>query len=499
MANRWVASLLVFGLLVLSSCRGREHDGSDLTGPSARSAVKMETGSSPETVLQQEDKPSATGRDVSESQSSASQIVPAGETGDTTRQEETGLQPVQPAVMANAAAEAMVEKPFWPRFHGPRGDNISPDTGLLKSWPEDGPPLAWKIEGIGQGYASVTIADGRIFTAGNIGEDLMVTALDLDGNILWQKPNGPAWTKNHPGSRGTPTIDGDRVYHLGASGDLACFKANDGTPLWQRNIMDEFHAPLPEWALAESVLVDERCVYCTPGGPETCIVALDKMTGELVWKSESADGDTTGYASIQRVEFDGLPVLLTMTAKAVVGVRADTGKLLFRHPHETSYDVNACMPVYVNGVVVVSTGYGSGTEAIRLSRNGETVVAQQLWSNRELDNHHGGILLLDGFIYGSSFNGRWFCLDWEKGESQYVDKGVGKGSLTYADGMLYTFSERRMVGLVKAGHEKHELVSSFRLPSEERDPSWAHPVVCGGRLYLRHSNLLFAYDVRQKP
>ncbi|HOP77922.1 MAG TPA: hypothetical protein PLD05_10550, partial [Thermogutta sp.] len=190
---------------------------------------------------------------------------------------------------------------------------------------------------------------------------------------------------------------------------------------------------------------------------------------------------------------------LTMTAKAVVGVRADTGKLLFRHPHETAYDVNACMPLYADGVVVVSTGYGSGSEAIRLTRRGDTVATQQVWSNRELDNHHGGVLLFNGFIYGSSYNGRWLCLDWEKGESRYADKGVGKGSLTYADGMLYTFSERRMVGLVKVDPTKHELVSSFRLPSEERDPSWAHPVVCGGRLYLRHGNLLFAYDVRKRP
>lgn len=489
MSQRRIAWSLIPVVLFLLGCQAKQGKETERAEPPGTPAAKVEAVQPPEGVTQQETVPLSV--------TDENQQGPAlADESSTTSGEAV---PSQPPGEASLTAMQSTTGPYWPRFHGPRGDNISDDTGLLESWPSDGPPLVWKVEGIGRGYASVTIADGRIFTAGDIDDKLIITAMDMNGNILWQKANGPAWTKNYPGSRGTPTIDGDRVYHLGASGDLACFQVSDGKEIWRRNIMEDFHAPLPEWALAESVLVDERCVYCTPGGPETCVVALDKMTGESIWKSESADGDTTGYASIQRAELEGMPILLTMTAKAVVGVRADTGKLLFRHPHETAYDVNACMPLYADGVVVVSTGYGSGSEAIRLTRRGDTVATQQVWSNRELDNHHGGVLLFNGFIYGSSYNGRWLCLDWEKGESRYADKGVGKGSLTYADGMLYTFSERRMVGLVKVDPTKHELVSSFRLPSEERDPSWAHPVVCGGRLYLRHGNLLFAYDVRKRP
>ncbi|MGB4726115.1 MAG: PQQ-binding-like beta-propeller repeat protein [Thermogutta sp.] len=489
MSQRRIAWSLIPVVLFLLGCQAKQGKETERAEPPGTPAAKVEAVQPPEGVTQQETVPLSV--------TDENQQGPAlADESSTTSGEAV---PSQPPGEASLTAMQSTTGPYWPRFHGPRGDNISDDTGLLESWPSDGPPLVWKIEGIGRGYASVTIADGRIFTAGDIGDNLIITAMDMNGNILWQKANGPAWTKNYPGSRGTPTIDGDRVYHLGASGDLACFQVSDGKEIWRRNIMEDFHAPLPEWALAESVLVDERYVYCTPGGPETCVVALDKMTGELIWKSESADGDTTGYASIQRAELEGMPILLTMTAKAVVGVRADTGKLLFRHPHETAYDVNACMPLYADGVVVVSTGYGSGSEAIRLTRRGDTVATQQVWSNRELDNHHGGVLLFNGFIYGSSYNGRWLCLDWEKGESRYADKGVGKGSLTYADGMLYTFSERRMVGLVKVDPTKHELVSSFRLPSEERDPSWPQPVVCGGRLYLRHGNLLFAYDVRKRP
>ncbi|MGQ9821923.1 MAG: PQQ-binding-like beta-propeller repeat protein [Thermogutta sp.] len=386
----------------------------------------------------------------------------------------------------------------WPRFHGPRGDNISDDTGLLSAWPEDGPELIWKAEGIGNGFASVTIADGRIFTAGNVADQLLVSALDMDGKILWQTPNGPAWKKNYPGARGTPTVDGDRVYHLGASGDLACLKAADGTVLWSINILEKFGSQPPEWGLSESVLIDGDRVVCTPGGTQTCIVALDKRTGETVWQSDSADGDGPSYGTPQLAEWEGMRIILNMTAKALVGVDADSGKLLFRYPHETAYDVNASMPIFHDGKVFISTGYGSGSELIGLKKEGDGITAEQLWENKDLDNHHGGVILYQGFLYGSNYRGKWICLDWNTGETKYSENGIGKGSATLAEGMLYTYSERKKVGLVPAVPTAHDPVSSFTIPSEEREQSWAHPVVADGRLYLRHGNLLFAYDVRGK-
>lgn len=386
----------------------------------------------------------------------------------------------------------------WARFHGPRGDNISDDSGLLSAWPEDGPELVWKAEGIGNGFASVTIADGRIFTAGNVEDQLLVSALDMDGKILWQTPNGPAWKKNYPGARGTPTVDGDRVYHLGASGDLACLKAADGTLLWSTNILEKFGSQPPEWGLAESVLIDGDRVICMPGGPQTCIVALDKMTGETVWQSESADGDGPSYGTPQLVEWEGMRIILNMTAKALVGVDADSGKLLFRYPHETAYDVNASMPIFHDGKVFISTGYGSGSELIGLKKEGDSIAAEQLWENKDLDNHHGGVILYQGSLYGSNYRGKWICLDWNTGETKYSENGIGKGAATLAEGMLYTYSERKKVGLVPAVPTAHDPVSSFTIPSQEREQSWAHPVVVDGRLYLRHGNLLFAYDVRRK-
>ena len=387
--------------------------------------------------------------------------------------------------------------PFWPRFHGPNFDNKSPDTNLLRSWPAGGPPLKWKLNGIGEGYSSVTLADRRIFTSGNIKNRTVVTALDLSGKIIWQADNGPAWTGSYPGTRSTPTIDGPRVYDLSPLGQLTCFEAATGKPLWTVNILERFRSRNITWALAESVLVDGDRLICSPGGPVASVVALNKFTGDTIWAAPST-GDLAGYASPSLAEFAGRPIIFTMTAKAVIGVDADRGTLLFRHEHITSWDVNALMPIFHQGCVFVSTGYGTGSKLLQLIPKGQELEAKLVWHERQLDNHHGGVLLLDGFLYGSNHRGRWVCLNWATGEVIYQAQGVGKGSLTYADGMLFVLSERSDVGLVKAEPTAHRLISQFRLPPEGSGPSWAHPVVIGGILYIRHGDVLYAYDVRGK-
>jgi outer membrane protein assembly factor BamB len=394
------------------------------------------------------------------------------------------------------------DSPEWPRFHGPRGDNISTETGLLAAWPEGGPKLLGTAKGIGEGYAGVAIADGMIYTAGNVEDKTVITALDLNGRQRWQVENGEAWTKSNPGSRGTPTIDGDRLYHENAFGDLICLNAKTGKKIWSTNILEQFQGKNIEWGLAESVLVDGDRLICCPGGPETAVVALDKRTGKVAWKSPSAAGDSIGYASPLLAECKGLRMILTMTLKAVIGVNADTGELLFRFEHPTKYDVNATTPIYHDGHILISSGYGTtGTTLLKLDVDGKKASVTKVWNSRELDNHHGGVILLDGFVYGAAhdFNGgRWICLDWKAGEKRYAEKGVGKGSATCAEGMLYTLSENRAVGLVKATPDGHKLISEFKIPSQGEGPTWAHPVVCGGRLYIRHGDFLYAYKVREK-
>jgi outer membrane protein assembly factor BamB len=385
--------------------------------------------------------------------------------------------------------------PYWPAFQGPRGDNVSDENGLLRVWPADGPPLLWTAQGIGQGYSSVSLARGLIYTAGNINDQSVVTALDLQGTIRWQTPAGGAWTGSHPGTRSTPTIDDDRIYFQNPLGELFCLEAANGKVIWNVNVLERFGASNITWALAESILVDGRHVISTPGGPQTTVVKLDKMTGETVWQSPSAEGDPTGYATPTLVEYMGKRLILTFTGKAIICVDADTGKLYWRFPHETSYDVNALKPIFHDGQVFVSSGYGSGSRMLKVKVTGDQVEVEEIWTNQDLDNHHGGVLLRDGYLYGSKYGRDWACLEWVSGRTVYSERGVGKGSLTCADGMLYTLSEKLDMGLVAADAKRFEVVSRFRLPSQGDGPSWAYPVVCGGRLYLRHDNNLFCYDV----
>ncbi|MBN1589625.1 MAG: PQQ-binding-like beta-propeller repeat protein [Pirellulales bacterium] len=390
-------------------------------------------------------------------------------------------------------------EPYWPRFHGPKEDNISTDTGLLRQWPDDGPPLAWTAEGMGIGFAGVTLAHGLVYTAGNVDGEMKISALDLNGRVRWQAANGKACDVQYEGSRGTPTIDGDRLYHESPTGQLGCFDARTGKPIWTLNILDEFKGKLPRWALAESVLIDGDRVICCPGGPETAVVALDKMTGQTVWKSPSADGDPIGYASPAVIEYNGLRMILTMTNQALIGVNADNGDLLFRFAHPTRWEVTALMPVFHDGHIFISSGYGtSGSVLLKLNVDGQKADVEEVWRSKDLDNHHGGVVLLDGYVYGAghqSGKGKWVCLDWTTGKTMWAEKGIGKGSLTCADGLLFTMNERRKVGLVRATPDKYDLISEFMLPNKGKKATWAHPVVCGGRLYLRHGDFLFAYDV----
>ena len=385
----------------------------------------------------------------------------------------------------------------WLRFHGPRGDNISPDTGLLKAWPSGGPKLVWAIDGIGHGFSGVTLAGGLIFTSGNLDDATTITALDLEGRIQWQAPSGPAWTDEYPGTRGTPTVDGDRLYHESPLGNVVCLDLASGDELWSLNILKTFDAKNNKWALAESLLIDGDHVICCPFGRKASVVALDKHSGDTVWTAPAVSG-TVAFASPVVAEYEGLRIILTMNADSLVGVNADSGDLLFQHEHVTKYDINVTMPIFHEGHVFISSGYGAGSELLKLDVEGDKVVAKTVWESSELDNHHGGVILWRGHLYGSSYRGRWVCLDWKTGQVKYKEKGVGKGSVAMADGMLYMLNEKRKLGLASATPDGLELTGSFKIPSGGEGPTWAHPVVRGGCLYIRHADWLYAYDVRGK-
>jgi len=389
------------------------------------------------------------------------------------------------------------DAPSWPQFHGPNRDNRSTETGLLKKWPDGGPKLIGTVRGIGHGFSSVSIADGLIYTAGNLDEKTVITAMDMKGRIQWQVPNGKAWTGRPAGTRSTPTIDNGRLYHKSPHGDVVCLNAKTGEKVWALNLLETFEGENITWALSESLLIDGDHVICCPGAPKASVVALDKRTGRTVWKAPGS-GDKAGYSSPTLAKYDGLRIILTMTAKALIGVNADNGDLLWRFEHVTPWDETITQPIYHDGHVFISTRT-TGSVLLKINVQGEKATVKEVWRTKDLDNQHGGVILLDGYLYGAALvsnNAKWICLDWKTGKLMHAARGVGKGSLTYADGMLYTLNEHRRLGLVPATPEGHVPVSEFQIPRGGEGPSWAHPVVCGGRLYVRHGDFLYAYDVR---
>ena len=393
----------------------------------------------------------------------------------------------------------------WPQFHGPKRDNKSADKGLLKAWPVGGPKRLWQVTGIGEGYSNVSIARDRIHTTGSIGGDCVITALDMDGKKVWARKNGRAWARSYPGTRSTPTITDDGLlYHLSGVGRLVCLKAADGEAVWSADIMRRFDGQNVMWGLAESPLVFDDKVICTPGG-RAALAALDRKTGKTLWQCKGA-GDRPGYASPVLVEYKGLRQIVTAMSESIVGVRASDGKLLWRYPHKVYADENITTPLYHDGFVIVSGCGRKGTTSLRLDVSGDKCAVRVQWHNETLDNKQGGLVLVDGRIYGYaeqlSRSAPWMCIDFTSGRTIFTSARVKSSykwpneCLTYADGMFYLHSDDGKMALAKATDGGFVVTGSLQLAEPGKRPTWAPPVVCGGRLYLRHGNALSVFDVR---
>ena len=407
-------------------------------------------------------------------------------------------------ILGGLAASRGAGDATWPCFHGQRRDNKSVDTELLGKWPENGPTLLWTKPGIGHGYSSVAVAGGRIFTAGMVEKETYVIALDLDGREQWRRPNGESWQATqrqrwavpYAGSRGTPTVDSEVVYHLSDLGRLTAFDVGTGEERWHRNVATEFGADRPKYGFSESVLVHGSRLYCSPGGKEGYIAALDKGSGRTLWANTDL-ADPVGYSSPVVAELDGGEQLITLTAARVFAVSPGEGRLLWEYPFGNRRDNNATDVVVDRGLVHASSGYGKGSVLLRPRRQEDGRFAvEPIWTSELLDNHHGGVVLLDGHLYGAGHEARgWFCLAFGSGAKRW--QAPGKGSLTYADGRLYCLDEQGTMSLVQATPEEWRVVSSFAVPDGGRGAYWAHPVVCGGRLYVRHSETLYVYHLSQ--
>jgi outer membrane protein assembly factor BamB len=386
-----------------------------------------------------------------------------------------------------------------PQFRGPARDGVFQESGLLKAWPETGPALAWTAEGIGKGYSSVAVVDGTIFVPG-MGDDNLgyLIALDMNGKEKWKVPYAPeTLDKQAPGSRGTPTIDGDRIYLMSGSGVLTCLARADGKKIWQVDTFTQFGGQKTDWGISESPLVHGNKVFATPGGPDAGVVALDKMSGKTIWTTKGF-GENSAYCSPIIFNFGGRDILVTMTAKSVVGIEEKTGTLLWAHPHETQYDIHAVTPVRAGNVIYYTAGYGSGGGAIEVSADGSSV--KQLWLDKNLDCQHHGVVLRDGYVYGTGHNnGKLMCLELATGKLMWTSDEVTQGDVVFADGMLYVYEGPRkgIVSLVKATPEKFERVGSFTVPFI-KDKHWAHPAIANGKLFIRNAGNLYAYEIAAK-
>jgi len=395
--------------------------------------------------------------------------------------------------MARPATAPMAD---WPQWQGPERTGSSKETGLMNQWPASGPAVVWSAGGLGNGYGSMAVAGERIFVQGTRNGSSVVAALNrADGKEVWSKALGQVGDDNRgPGPRGTPTVDGDRVYVLTENGDLACLKT-DGAAVWQRNILKEFSGRQLQWLISESPLVDGAHVIVSPGGAGAGMVKLDKLTGKTVWTTKELS-DPAGYSSPIVADVQGVRTYLTFTAGAGVGVRASDGKLMFRYANAANRTANITTPIFFDNKVFFTSAYDTGAGLVGLTAENGSVTAKEIYFTREMKNHHGGVVLVNGYLYG--FNDSILtCLEFATGKQMWRDRSVGKGSVLFADGHLYLQGENNVVGLAEASPAGYKEKGRFPI-ADKGLPSWAHPVVSGGRLYVRNQDSLVAYDIKAK-
>jgi len=406
------------------------------------------------------------------------------------------LLPVRVALLSLAlglVGQAMAQTgAVWPQWRGPNRDGISKETGLLKQWPADGPPLVWKATGAGSGYSSFSISDGKLYTMGLRGDREFVIAFDVaTGKESWATAHGSAFRNDRGnGPRGTPTVDGDRVYALGGNGDLSALDARTGKIVWSKNVLAEFGGSNIQWGISESPLVLGNKVLVNPGGPGASIVALNKANGSLIWKSQS---DGAGYSSGVPVEVNGATQVVFFTKERAVGLDAKDGRLLWDYSRPSNNIANVATPVVRANRVFISSDYGTGGGVVEIKPDNK---AQELWFSKDMRNHHSSSVLIGDYLYGFS-SSILTAIKFDTGEIAWRDRSVGKGSLVYADGNLYCLSEKGVVGLVEATPTGYKEKGRFRIPQGDLE-TWTHPVVAGGRLYLRDQDTIYAFDVKAK-
>ena len=397
------------------------------------------------------------------------------------------------------------------QWRGPDRNGIYTEINLLDAWPAEGPALLWSAESIGKGYSSAVFENGTVYVSGMKDSTDVLTAISQTGKILWQTPFGPSWWGPFPDTRTTPTVDGDFVYVISGGGTVCCLNKTDGKIKWSFDAFKKFDGRLGTWGICESPLICGNKLIYTPAGPKTTMVALDKVTGETIWQSPSLN-DTSSYVSPRLIRFANKDIIVTLINKYLMGVDLTNGNILWTFDYSAympekglkiwpgAPKTNTITPLYKDGFLYITGGYDHVGVMFQITDHDSRLT--KVWTDTALDCHHGGVVLLDGFIYGSNWfdnaRGNWCCVDWKSGKLMWEEKWFTKGPIISAENLLYCLDEKNgNMGLVKPDPQKFSLVSSFKVPMG-KGPFWAHPSVYNGILYIRHGDVLMAYDIRKK-
>lgn len=390
----------------------------------------------------------------------------------------------------------------WSQWRGANRDGSSSETGLLDTWPAGGPPQLWNVTGLGEGYSTPSVSGGDVFVLGTRGDEERLFCLSLaDGSTRWSAPLGrKAGGGGYPGPRGTPTVDGQLVYAIGSDGTLVCVDREAGQPKWRKHLERDFSGQHGHWDYAESPLVDGDKLICTPGGPTATMVALNKNTGAVIWSGSAAelgnDYTTASYASPIVAQFGGSRQYVAFLHRGVVGFDASTGRALWHYDAPANQTANCSTPIVADNAVFAASGYGVGGGKATVRGSGMRWTVTEDYFVRTFRIHHGGFVLVDGFLYGAN-DSVLLCVDWKSGQVRWKDRSVGKGSISYADGHLYVRGEGGDLALVKASPETYVEKGRFRQPDRSDKNAWPHPVISNGRLLLRDQDRMLCYDIRQ--
>ena len=379
------------------------------------------------------------------------------------------------------------------QWRGVDRTGIYTESGLMQSWPENGPDMLWHFDGLGEGHSSVTIDSEKIYLSGMIEGEGYIYVFDFNGKLLNKKKYGPDWSENYIGPRGSIILNDGMLYLISGMCDIYCFNQNSLDLIWKKNFISDFNGKNIQWGVCETPLIIGEKLIATTGGEEHNIVALNKKTGEIIWSSPGK-GDRSAYCSPLYIGDQQTPQIVTFTANHIIGVDAANGNLLWSHENKNRHSVHANTPVYSENMILCTSGYGRGTTMLRLKDGGKSV--EEVWFSEELDNRMGAMVKVGDYAYGSGDSKRfWFCVDWNTGEIKFRERGLAMGNIIYNDGMLYCYADNGEVVLVKATPEKFDIVSRFPV-TKGTAQHWAHPVLYRGMLYVRHGDSLMAYKVK---